>query len=104
MQSRGFSRYLAASACGSVAAEMQSLAIGWQVYQQTGSFAQLGLIGLAQFAPFALLMPLAGPVADRHDRARILMLCVLLQLIGSVLLLALAHSGTQRTWPIYGVL
>jgi MFS family permease len=104
MQPRGFSRYLAASACGSVAAEMQSLAIGWQVYQQTGSFAQLGLIGLAQFAPFALLMPLAGPVADRHDRARILMLCVLLQLIGSVLLLALAHSGTQRTWPIYGVL
>jgi MFS family permease len=100
----GLRAYLAASALGSVAAEMQALAIGWQVYQLTGSFAQLGLVGLAQFAPFALLMPLAGPVADRHDRARILMLCAFLQLTGSTLLFLLAHSGAKLTWPIYAVL
>jgi MFS family permease len=100
----GLWAYLGASALGSVAAEMQALAIGWQVYQLTGSFAQLGLVGLAQFAPFALLMPLAGPIADRHDRARILMLCALLQLGGGTLLFLLAHSGARLTWPIYAVL
>jgi MFS family permease len=99
-----FRNYLFAGALASVAAEMQSLAIGWQVYQLTGSFAQLGFIGLAQFAPFTLLVLLAGQLADRHDRGRIATACVAAQALGSALLLAFAHSGTQRTWPVYVVL
>jgi MFS family permease len=99
-----FRNYLFAGALASVAAEMQSLAIGWQVYQLTGSFAQLGFIGLAQFAPFTLLVLLAGQVADRHDRGRIATACVALQAAGSALLVAFAHSGTHRTWPVYVVL
>jgi MFS family permease len=88
----------------SIAAEMLSLAIGWQVYALTGSFAKLGLVGLAQFVPFTLLVLIAGQVADRHDRARIASACLLLQSLGSAGLLWFAGSGTSHIWPVYVVL
>jgi MFS family permease len=97
-------RYLTANALSTVALEMQSLAIGWQVYQLTGSFAQLGLVGLAQFVPFTLLVLIAGQIADRHDRARIATVCLLLQAAGSAVLLGFAASGARQMWPVYLVL
>lgn len=100
----GLRNYLAANALSSVAAEMQSVAIGWQVYQLTGSFAQLGFVGLAQFLPFTLLVLVAGQIADRHDRARIATLCLLLQAAGSAALLALSCAHSRHIWPVYLVL
>jgi MFS family permease len=46
-------------------------ALGKQVYDLTGSELALGLLGLAEFAPNALLVLVTGPVADRHDRRRV---------------------------------
>jgi len=48
---------------------MQSAALFWQVYDLTGSTLDLGLIGLAEFAPALLLLAIAGPTADRVERA-----------------------------------
>jgi MFS family permease len=58
-----------------------SVAIGWQVYELTHSLFDLGLIGLAQFAPFLVLILWAGHVADTHDRRNIVMLCMAVQLL-----------------------
>ena len=54
-----------------------AVAIGWQIYALTGSAFDLGMVGLAQFAPTALLTFVAGHVADRYDRRRVLQLCQL---------------------------
>jgi MFS family permease len=49
-----------------------SVAVGWQVYELTDSALALGLVGLAQFLPMALLSWMGGDAADRYDRRTIL--------------------------------
>src|SRR5262249_16688363 len=51
-----------------VAFNMLGVAVGWQLYALTGSALDLGLVGLAQFAPIVLLTLVVGQVADRYDR------------------------------------
>lgn len=104
LRNRNLSFYLSARFLGTLAVQMQSVAVGWQVYQITGSLFDLGLIGLAQFAPFLVLILWAGHVADRHDRRRIIVLCMLVQLLVSGLLLAFTWSGSSVVWPVFAVL
>src|SRR5262249_20859126 len=47
---------------------MLGVAVGWQLYALTGSALDLGLVGLAQFAPIVLLTLIVGQVPDRYDR------------------------------------
>ena len=48
--------------------QMLALTIAWKLYQLTNSAFDLGLVGLIQFVPSALLTLLIGHVADRYDR------------------------------------
>ncbi len=57
-----------------IAFQMQAVAIGWQVYDFTGSALDLGLVGLTQFIPGFALSLVVGQIADRYDRRRILRL------------------------------
>ena len=104
LRNRNLSFYLSARFLGTLAVQMQSVAVGWQVYQITGSLFDLGLIGLAQFAPFLVLILWAGHVADRYDRRKIIVLCMLTQLLVSALLLAFTASGSRVVWPVFAVL
>ncbi|NHZ91228.1 MFS transporter [Massilia sp. CCM 8733] len=104
LRNRNFSFYLAARVLGTLAVQMQSVAIGWQVYQMTGSLFDLGLIGLAQFAPFLVLILLAGHTADRYNRRLIIILCLITQLLCGSLLLAFTVSGIAVVWPVFAVL
>lgn len=83
---------------------MQSVAIGWQVYSISGKALDLGLIGLAQFLPFVILVLPAGQVADRYDRKRIIALCYVVEALCAVLLLGYSLSGLDIVWPVYAVL
>lgn len=58
---------------------MATVAIGWQVYELTGSPLYLGLAGLTQFLPTAIFVFVAGHIADRHDRRRVMHICQLAQ-------------------------
>jgi hypothetical protein len=87
-----------------VSSEMQSGAIGWQVYNLTHRPRDLGLVGLSQFLPGILLFLLAGHTADRLPRQRILQTCCVAFSSVSLLLLALSARGLGSVWPIYGVL
>jgi len=104
LRNRNLSFYLSARFLGTLAVQMQSVAVGWQVYQITGSLFDLGLIGLAQFAPFLVLILWAGHVADRYDRRKIIVFCMLTQLLVSALLLAFTASGSRVVWPVFAVL
>src|SRR5215831_1874996 len=85
------------------ALEMQSVAIGWQVYAITGRPFALGLVGLFQFAPGLLLFLAAGHAADRFNRRRLIALCYVGMAVCSALLLAISLREEQSVHAIYGV-
>jgi MFS family permease len=99
-----FRHYMTARVLVTTASEMQSVAIGWQIYNLTHRPLELGLVGLAQFAPGVLLFLLAGHTADRLPRQRILQACYGGFAVCSLLLLALTLHGITAVWPIYAVL
>lgn len=104
LRNRNFSYYLSARVLATLAVQMQSVAIGWQVYEITGKLFDLGLIGLAQFAPFLVLILLAGHVADRYNRRTIIAICMAAQLLCSLMLLAFTLSGSHVVWPVFAIL
>ncbi|WP_438008658.1 MFS transporter [Sorangium sp. So ce321] len=104
LRHRSFTFYLAARLLSAIAVQMQSVAIGWQVYALTGDVFDLGLIGLAQFAPFFALILFAGQVADRFDRRHIIAVGLGAELLCAALLLAFTVSGLTVVWPVFAVL
>ena len=83
---------------------MQSVAVGWQVYEITRRPLDLGLVGLVQFAPILLLFLVAGHAADRFNRRNIVAVCYALLGIASALLLWLTLHGHPSVHAIYGAL
>ena len=86
------------------ALEMQSVAVGWQVYEITRRPLDLGLVGLAQFLPGVFLFLVAGHAADRHDRRRLLNICYGGFILCSGMLLVLSLRGSRSVQLIYLVL
>ena len=95
---RGFMQLWFARLAGVAASQMLMVAVGWQMYELTSSAWDLGLVGLLQFAPALLLALPAGHLIDRHHRARILAVCLLV-LMAVALLLSLASHGGWITRP-----
>jgi MFS family permease len=84
-----------------LATQIQTVAIGWFIYDITGSAAALGAVGLAAFLPAIALMLVTGYVTDRYDRRLVLAACcasMSLSAAGQVLHVA---SGTSILWPLY---
>lgn len=84
--------------------EMQSVAVGWRVYEITHRAFDLGLVGLCQFLPGILLFLVSGHVADRFNRRNLLVLCYVGFATCSGLLLFASHRGAPAVGPIYAVL
>jgi MFS family permease len=66
--------------------QIAAVALGWQLYALTNSAFDLGLVGLAQFLPTALLTLLAGHVADRYDRRRVVQFCQIVEALTAAFL------------------
>jgi MFS family permease len=66
-----------------IAIQMQSIIVGWQVYQLTKDPLSLGLIGLAEAIPFIAVALYAGHVADRYNRKNIILWFDILFLLGT---------------------
>jgi MFS family permease len=57
--------------------QIGAVALGWQVYALTHSAFYLGLVGLVEFIPSALLTFAAGHAADRYPRQRVVQVSVI---------------------------
>jgi MFS family permease len=86
------------------ALEMQSVAVGWQVYEITRRPIDLGYVGLAQFLPNIFLFLVAGHAADRFNRKRLLLICNVGFAVCSALLIEITRIGPHSVRPIYAVL
>jgi MFS family permease len=104
LKHRNFTLYLVARFIATLAVQMQSVAVGWQVYAITNDPLDLGLIGLAQFLPFVVLVLPAGQIADRYDRKFILATCYVVEVVCAALLLGFTMYGLRTAWPVFMVL
>jgi MFS family permease len=103
-QRRDFAFFTSGRFLSTVAMQMQSVAIGWQVYAITNSAFALGLVGLCQFAPMFLLTLPAGDIADRFDQRKVLAAAMTVQAVSSALFLILSFLHVSQVWPFYAVL
>jgi MFS family permease len=101
---RDFNFFQSARLLSILGIQMQSIAIGWQIYAITGRPIDLAWAGLAQFFPAIGLSLITGHTADRFDRRHILLAChaAMASLSIALSLLARAHGGGVA--PIYAVL
>jgi MFS family permease len=104
LANREFTRFLAARFLATLAVQMQTVAVGWQVYEVTRNPLDLGLVGLSQFLPFVLLILPAGHLADSRDRRRILGACFALECACALLLLGFAAQGLESARPVFAVM
>jgi MFS family permease len=87
-----------------LATEMQSVAVGWQVFEITKRPLDLGLVGLAQFLPGILLFLVSGHVADRHDRRKLIVICYVGFALCCGLLLITSMRNVRSVYYIFAVL
>jgi MFS family permease len=88
----------------SLGAQIQVVAVGWQMYDITGDPLDLGLIGLSQFIPFVTLIFPAGHAADNHNRAGIVTTCYFISSLCALALLIMTLHGLVSAWPIFMVM
>jgi MFS family permease len=95
---RDFRLYLLISVMGALVHFGQGVAVGWSVYEQTGSSLALGLVGLAQFLPILLFFLPAGQVADRFERRSVIVTSLALGACAALLLAGAAWLHLDVAW------
>jgi MFS family permease len=83
-----FLRFWFTRGASGFAFQMLSVAVGWQIYALTHRAFDLGMIGLVQFIPSIALALLAGHVADRYERRRVILICQIVEALAVGLLAA----------------
>ena len=85
---RPFVLFWCARVATMTAQQMIAVAVGWQVYAMTGRALDLGWVGLVQFLPAFFLVLVAGQVADRFDRRRVMQACTAAEAVAAACLAA----------------
>lgn len=84
-----------------IGTRIQSVAIGWEMYERTGEALALGLVGLAQALPTMLLALPAGYLADRFHRPRLVMLSLAAMTLTSLALALLSYQHGSVHWMYF---
>jgi MFS family permease len=101
LQYRNFQLFFAGQLISLCGTWMQNLAQGWLVYRITGSLVLLGGIGFSGQIPLFLLSPIAGIVADRYSRRRVVIATQTASMLLAFALAALTLSNTVKVWHIF---
>jgi MFS family permease len=101
LRNPNYRRYAAGGVVSNTGTWMQRIAQDWMVLQLTGSGAAIGLTTGLQFLPFLLLSPVAGLVADRIPKRRLLQLTNIGMAAPALVLGLLAVTGLAQSWHIY---
>ncbi len=99
---RPFLNYIAGRGFSEFAYQIGTVAVGWQVYALSGSAMALGLVGLVQFLPSAVLVFAAGHVADHYDRIRVVQICQLVEALCAAFLAWGTIGGWLNLTQIFG--
>lgn len=97
-------RFFISRFLGAFATQILSVAVGWQMYDETGSAFFLGMIGLVQFLPSLLLILVTGSVADRYNRRAIVASCMVVSALCGGALLLLTLFDAFEPVLVFGIL
>ncbi len=100
LEHRPFRRFFLAQLLSQVGTWMQSVSQAWLVLQLTGSPLKLGLLGTLQFGPILVLSVVAGVIADRWSRRRLLIATQATLAAQAAALAALVATGRARYWQV----
>ena len=100
LRSRNYRLFMAGQSVSLVGTWMQQVAMSWLVYRLTGSAFLLGVVGFTSQIPTLLFSPVAGVLADRWDRRRLLIFTQALAMVQAGLLAAVVLSGIVQVWHI----
>src|SRR5947209_7718176 len=90
---RSFLFFLLSRSLSRFSSQIGAVAIGWQIYDLTGSAFDLGMVGLVQFLPTALLVFVAGQAADRYERKRVVQVCQFAEALTALFLCWGSYGG-----------
>jgi len=96
-------RLAAARFCGVTGAQILNVAVGWQLYERTGSAWSLGLVGVFELVPVLLFTIPAGNAADRYPRRTIAILAQAAFVAAALLLGVISHFHAPNS-AIYATL
>jgi MFS family permease len=82
----GYRRYFIGNLIFILGLQMQRAAVGWEMYERTGSALNLGFVGLVQFIPQVAFVAMAGHFTDIYNRKHVLMGAVLLNAAAAAVL------------------
>ncbi|AOZ01985.1 MFS transporter [Cupriavidus sp. USMAHM13] len=88
-----FRRFWLARFSTTIAYQIFTVAVGWQMYDLTRDAFMLGMVGLVQFLPSVVLLLMSGHVADRFDRRRIVRACQVLEALVACAMAVASLSG-----------
>jgi MFS family permease len=104
LRNRDFALVCGARFAVTLAIHVINVAIGWYIYDVTGSAYALAYLGIAGLIPaLALVLP-AGYVADHYDRRLILFCADIVLTLTGLALLALVASQSGLVWPVYFII
>src|SRR5579872_5841289 len=98
LQYRNFQLFFAGQLISLVGTWMQNVAQAWLVYRITGSSVLLGAIGFASQIPVFLFSPVAGIVADRFRRHRVVIATQTASMLLAFALAGLTLTGKVQIW------
>ena len=100
MQHRNFRLYFGGQLISMAGTWMQTVALGWVVYQLSHSELMLGVVGFASAIPVLLVAPWAGVVVDRVPKRSLLVATQTAAMILAFILAILAFTGVIQTWHV----
>jgi MFS family permease len=96
--------FIGSGVLSTVGMQVQSVAIGWQIYDIERTPLALGMVGLCQFVPMFLLTLPAGELTDRLDPRKVLAAAQVMQALCSALFLLCSVFAPHNSLPFYVVL
>ena len=101
LRQSAFLFFLLSRSLSRFSSQIAGVAIGWQIYELTGSAFDLGMVGLIQFLPTAIFLFTAGQAADRFERKRVVALCQLTEALTAVFLAWSTYAGVLTEVQIF---
>ncbi|HTO80752.1 MAG TPA: MFS transporter [Methylomirabilota bacterium] len=100
LRHRDFTLYIAGNFLWTIALQVQATALAWQIYAMTRDPFRLGLVGLMEFLPAAVLALPSGHLADRRDRRQVILAGIGAELLAGLVLFALAAAERLTVFAI----
>jgi MFS family permease len=98
---RDFMLYLASRSLNNFCIMIETVSVGWSIYQITGNAMDLGFVGLSQFSPMLLFFLVAGWCADRFDRRLLLTGCYLIEAAGDLIFYLQTTATSPVMWLVF---